>query len=217
MAVIVDIKLGPNLFDVGFDLLIWDLFVVEGSYSATLSMLFNAFWHQTHAETFSLSSVKNQLVSQIVNDLEGISLQFFNVEVLNALMLVELSSWILFIADLAHYKDFRAVSLDMIMKLGSSHVLKLWSIADIASKLGAVELSVCLQLTEGFPDELSSFSWASMRKLTEINAIPNNLVNFLEEVTASLAVGAANVEASRGCSLNHLTTLRISSSSISTG
>lgn len=70
MAVVVDIKLIPNLIDVGIHLLIRDLWFVVGAYSATLSVLFDAHRLHTNAETISLSFVKNQLVSQIVNDLE---------------------------------------------------------------------------------------------------------------------------------------------------
>ena len=137
-------------------------------------------------------------------------------------MLVELSSWILLVADLAHAKNFWAVSLDMIMELGSSHVLELGSIADITSKLGAVELSVCLEFSEGLPDDLSSILLASMWEFTEINAVLKNLVNFLEEITASLAIGTANIKAWSFSILlliwlsNHLTN-RCGSSSISTG
>lgn len=221
MAVVVDIKLIPNLIDVGIHLLIWDLGFIEGANSATLSVLFDALRHHTHAETFSLSSIENQLVSQIVDDLEGISLQLFNVKVLNALMLVELSSGVFLITDLAHNKHFRTVSLDMIMKLRPSHVLELRPVADITSKLWAVKLSVCLKLTEGLPDYLSSHSWAPMRELTEINAVSYNLVNFLQEITTSLAVGAANIEtSSRSWSRSHLASLSIwsiDSFSISTG
>ena len=179
-------------------------------------MLFDTLLVQAHAETLCLSSVENQLVCQIVDDLEGVSLQLFNIEVLNALVLVELSSWILLVADLAHAKNFWAVSLDMIMELGSSHVLELGSIADITSKLGAVELSVCLEFSEGLPDDHSSIFIASVREVTEINAVLKNLVNFLKVITASLAIGTANIEGwslSRGN--HHLTTLR--TSSISTG
>jgi hypothetical protein len=218
MAVVVDIELVPNLLDVGFDLLFWDLFVEIGVSCSTLSVLLDALWLQAHTETLSLSSVKNQLVCQIVNNLEGVSLQLFNIKVLNALMLVELSSWILLVADLAHDKNFWAVSLDMIMELGSGHMLELGSVADITSELGAVELSVCLELTEGLPDDLAAIFIASMWELTEINAVLNNLVNFLEEITTSLAIGAANVITASWswCALRNQL-IRGTSSSISTG
>jgi len=186
-------------------------------------MLFDTLRPQTHTQTLLLSSVENQLIRQIVNDLERHCLQPFHVEVLDALVIMEFSSWELFIADLAHDKNFWAVSLDMVMELGSSHVLELGSVADITSELGAVELSVCLELTEGLPDDnFLTILIASMWEFTEINAVLQHLVNFLEEITASLAIGAANIEP---CSLSdnsirrHLTThwTRFSSSSISTG
>jgi hypothetical protein len=186
-------------------------------------MLFDTLRPQTHTQTLLLSSVENQLIRQIVNDLKRHCLQPFHVEVLDALVIMEFSSWELFVADLAHDKNFWAVSLDMVMELGSSHVLELGSVADITSELGAVELSMCLELTEGLPDDnFPSILIASMWEFTEINAVLQHLVNFLEEITASLAIGAANIEP---CSLSdnsirrHLTThwTRFSSSSISTG
>ena len=82
VAVIVGIILVPNLFDVGFDLLFRDLGVIVSVSSATLSVLFDALRVQTHAETLCLSFVENQLICQVVDDLERVSLQLFHVEVL---------------------------------------------------------------------------------------------------------------------------------------
>ena len=56
---------------------------------------------------------------------------------------------IVFAADLTLDQNFRAVSLDMVMELGSGHMLELGSIADITSELGAVELS------EGLSEDLT--------------------------------------------------------------
>ena len=133
-------------------------------------------------------------------------------------MFSKITSRIFFVADLAHDKNFWAVSLDMIMELGSGHMLELRSVADITSELGAVELSVCLELTEGLPDDLTAIFIASMWELTEINAVLNNLVNFLEEITTSLAIGAANVVTTSWswCALRNQL-IRGTSSSISTG
>ena len=94
----------------------------------------------THTETFLLSLEENHLIRQIVNDLERLCLQFFNVEFLDANVIVKFTSWILLVADLARDKNFWAVSLDMVIELSSSHVLELGSVADITSELGAVEL-----------------------------------------------------------------------------
>ena len=177
----------------------------------------------THTQTFLLSLEENHLIRQIINDFERLCLQPFDVEVLDAHVIVEFTSWKLLVADLARDKNFWAVSLDMIIELSSSHVLELRPVADITSELGAVELSVCLELTEGLPDDnVTSILPAFMWEFTEINAVLQYLVNWLEEITASLAIGAANIEAHR--SINNsirrsLTTLctGLTSSSISTG
>lgn len=133
-------------------------------------------------------------------------------------MIVELTSRILLVADLAHNQNFRAVSLYVVIKLRSCHVLELGSIADVTSKLGAIELSVSLKFTEGLPDDdLLSVLPASMWEFTEINAVLKNLVYFLEKVSTSLAIGAAYIEARSLSIVSHLTTTTSSSSSISAG
>ena len=51
-------------------------------------------------------------------------------------------------------------------------MLELGSVTDIASELGAVELSVRLELTEGLPDDnVTSILPAFMWEFTEINAV----------------------------------------------
>jgi hypothetical protein len=221
VAISVDVKLVPDLFDVGFDLLFRDFSLIESADSATLSMLFDANGVQTQSETFLLSSVENQLISQVVNDLERLLLQSFNIEFLDALVIVELTSWILLVADLAHYKNLWTVSLDVIVELGTSHMLELGPIAYITSELGAVELSVGLQFTEGLPDDhILSVLPALMRKLTEIYAVLKNFVDLLEEITPSLAIRTAKIVSRSWCLSiwTHLTSsLSITSSSISTG
>ena len=218
---VVNIELVPDLVNVGLDFLLWDFDIVDGIDGTALSMLLDTSWVEAHTKTLLLSSVEDQLIGQIVNNLEGLSLQSLNVEVLDALMIVELSSWILLVADLAHDQDLWAISLDMVVKLGSRHVLELRSVTDITAELWAVELSVGLELSESLPDDgLLSTLPASMWELTEINAVLENLVYFLEEVTTSLAIGTADVEAWGLAIRSHLTS-RVwvggVTSSISTG
>ena len=72
-------------------------------------------------------------------------------------------------------------------------MLILIEVADVATKLWAVVLSVSLKLTQSFPDDLTlaTSCHASVRELAEINTISQNLVDLLHVVTLSLAVGTA--------------------------
>ena len=72
-------------------------------------------------------------------------------------------------------------------------MLILIEVADVATKLWAVVLSVSLKLTQSFPDDLTlaTSCHASVRELAEIDTISQNLVDLLHVVTLSLAVGTA--------------------------
>ena len=67
-------------------------------------------------------------------------------------MIVEVSSSIFFIANLTHQQYLWALDTDMFLKLSSGHILKLVSIADIATKLWAIKLGVSLKFTKSLPD-----------------------------------------------------------------
>ena len=116
--------------------------------------------------------MKNEFVCQLVDSIKAMSIQLFDIELLDALVRAEFCSGILFVADLAHHLDLGAVILDVIVKLCSRHVLELLSVADIAPELWAVELSMCLELSKSLPNDLSSADGvASMRELAEVNAV----------------------------------------------
>lgn len=75
-------------------------------------------------------------------------------------------------------------------------MLELLSVANIATKFGAIELSMSLELSKSLPDDLTLsvfIAAAFMRELTEVNTVLENLVDFLEEVSPSLAVRAAHI------------------------
>lgn len=128
-----------------------------------------------------LSSVENQLVNKLIQNIVVISGQLFNVEFFDTLMIGELSSWVLLVANLAHDWDFRTVSLDVVVKLGSSHMLEFFSVADIASEFRARVLSMSLELSQSLPDNFTSsiVKIASMRELTEIDTVLKDLVDLL--------------------------------------
>lgn len=125
--------------------------------------------------------MENQLVNKLIQNIVVISGQLFNVEFFDALMIGELSSWVLLVANLAHDWDFRTVSLDVVVKLGSSHMLEFFSVADIASEFRARVLSMSLELSQSLPDNFTSsiVKIASMRELTEIDTVLKDLVDLL--------------------------------------
>lgn len=137
-------------------------------------MFFSALLFLTDSETLLLSSKQNEFVREVINHIVGIGIKFFNVEFLNAVMGIKFISCILLIADHAHDFDIRAVSLDVVIKLGSGHMLKLLSIADIATELRAVVLSVSLEFSKSLPDNLTTIALlvpASVWEFTEVNAV----------------------------------------------
>ena len=80
-------------------------------------------------------------------------------------------------------------------------MLELLSVADVATELGALVLGMGLQFSKGLPDDLraSLFGFwiilpASVRELTEVNAVSEHLVDLLKKVSSSLTVGAADIK-----------------------
>ena len=116
--------------------------------------------------------------------------QFFNVKILDALVSVELISCVLSIADLAQDFNFWAFHFDMIVELSSGHMLILIKVANITTKFRAMVLSMCLKLSQGFPNNflLARTFDAAMRELAEINTVAENFVDLLHEVTLGITI-----------------------------
>lgn len=90
---------------------------------STVSMLVYTLLLWAESKTFLLSSMEDKFVNEFVQHIVVVSCQFFNVEFLDALMVCEFCSRIFFVANLAHNWNCRAISLDMIIELSSSHML----------------------------------------------------------------------------------------------
>jgi hypothetical protein len=88
-----------------------------------------------------------------------------------------------------------AIFFDMFLQLVSRHVLILISKTNIATEFGTIKLSMGLEFTKGLPNDLASTIGyeALMWELTEVNAILEDLIHILQEVTASLAVWTADI------------------------
>jgi hypothetical protein len=125
--------------------------------------------------------VEDEFVRQLVNHVIAMGVQLVDIEFLDALMVLEFGSGVLFVANLAHHFHFRAISLDVVVELRSRHVLKLFTVADIAAKFWTFKLSMGLKLAKSFPDNLrvSCLNVASMRELTEVNTVSKDFIHLL--------------------------------------
>ena len=141
--------------------------------SATVSMLLNALVFGAKTKSLLLSSVENEFVGQVINDIIAMSVQLIDVELLDALVRSKLSSSILLVTHLAHHLHFWAIFADVIIQLSSCHVLELFPVANITAKLWTGELSMSLELAKGLPNDLraSPVNMTSMWELTEVNAV----------------------------------------------
>ena len=96
-------------------------------------------------------------------------------------------------ANLTLHDNFWAISLDMLEQLGPSHVLEVFMVADVAAKFGTFVHRMLLQLEHGLPDDdLATILPALVWELAKVNAIAEDLVDWLEEVAALLAIWAAH-------------------------
>lgn len=82
------------------------------------------------------------------------------------------SSNIISIANLAGDWHVWAFYLNMLMELSSCKVLKFFSIANIATKFWAMELSMYLKFSKSFPNDFRlSVLVASVGEFTKINTV----------------------------------------------
>jgi hypothetical protein len=126
---------------------------------SAISVLLDAVLLLADTESLLLSSEKNELIGQLIEYIVAISVKLLNVELLDAVVAIELTSGILLIADLAHNLNLWALNLDVVVELGSSQMLELFSVADITTELGALELRMTLELSKSLPDDLALLSF----------------------------------------------------------
>jgi len=119
-------------------------------------VLFHAVLLLTDTKSLFLPSEKDKFIGKMINDVVALLIKFFNIELLDAVMSLKLVPSVLLVAHLAHHLHFWAVSLDVVVQLRSCHVLELLSVADVASEFGALVLSMSLEFSKGFPDNLGT-------------------------------------------------------------
>jgi len=128
----------------------------------------------------------------VIKNLIRINIELFQVEFLNTLVVVEITTGELLIAYLTHNQDLRTILLNMIIQLPSSHHLCILPVAYITPKFRAMELSMSLKFTKGLPNDFVG-AGAFVGELAEIYAVLDNFVNWSQEITTALAVWAADI------------------------
>lgn len=85
-------------------------------------------------------------------------------------------------------------------------MLEIFMVTYITTELGAFVHCMLLQLNHGLPDyDILTILPALVRKLAEVNAVAKNLVDWLQEVTALLALWAAHFKTWSGVfTANHV-------------
>jgi len=158
--------------------------------STAFSIPCKARWFWTGTKDLLLTFELHHLFGDVLNHFDLILLQLLDIVILEALVVREISPAKLFVANLALDHNFGTISFDVISQLGSSHLLILWEVADVATILGTlIVISMTLKLTDSFPHDLGVLI-TLVRELTEIDAVSNNWVNFGQEIALAFTVGA---------------------------
>ena len=160
-----------------------------------ISESFNALLVHTQTETLFRSAESHEIFSDVIHYVEMMSIQFLYVKVLQANVICKLASVEFFIANLTLNHNFWTVSLNVHEKLCPCQMLEVFVITNITAEFRAVVDGVLLEFFHGLPDDLAMFAIfvAFMREFAEVNAVLENLVNWLQEVATSLTMWAANV------------------------
>jgi hypothetical protein len=82
-------------------------------------------------------------------------LKFLDIKIFDALMLSKYIARVFFVTNLAHDLDLRTIFSNVVVKLSTSHMLILFTVADITTELWAIELSMCLELIQSLPDDFT--------------------------------------------------------------
>ena len=174
----------------------------------------NALLVLTQTETLFGSAESHEVFSDVIHHVKMMSLQFLEEIVFHALVSCKLTSVKVFTADLTLDHNFRAVSLNMHEKLLPGHMLKVFMIANVTAEFWAIIDGVLLEFFHGFPYDLTVFIVlvTFVREFTEVNAVLENLVNWLQKVTSSLAMWAANVISWSNSGFSRFDELRLLSS-----
>lgn len=163
----------------------------------------DALGSHAKAEALLGSAQPHQMFSEVLEHLSSMALQASQVLLLEAFVILEVATRELLIAQLTLHHDLGTIILDVLEKLGASHVLILFLVADVAAELGALVHGMLLELEQRLPDDRAvlAVSVATMRELAEVDTVAQDLVNLAKEIAALLAVRAAHIVARRGANI----------------
>ena len=124
-------------------------------------------------------------------------------------MISKVSSIIVFITNLTLNHDLWTFFLYMLKQLSSRHMLEIFMIANVTSKLRAFVHCVLLKFIHCFPNNftISIVFITLMRKFTKINTICKYFVNIMKEVTLGLTIWTHYLKLTRS---NAISVFRIS-------
>ena len=156
---------------------------------------FDALRSHAQAEAFLGSAKSHEVLGEEFKHLTLMASQSSHVLGLKAFVAREFSALELLSTQLTLDHDLGAFALNVLEKLRASHMLILLLVTDVAAKLRALNHGVLLELEQRLPDDLAllAVNVASMRELTEVDAVAQDFVDLDDEVAALLAVRAANV------------------------
>ena len=156
---------------------------------------FDALRSHAQAEAFLGSAKSHEVLGEEFKHLTLMASQSSHVLGLKAFVAREFSALELLSTQLTLDHDLGAFALNVLEELRASHMLILLLVTDVAAKLGALNHGVLLELEQRLPDDLAllAVNVASMRELTEVDAVAQDFVDLDDEVAALLAVRAANV------------------------
>ena len=167
---------------------------------SAFSVPFYTFRAYTESKTFLITTKTYQIFSQEIYNFHMMSLKSCEIFFLQACMNNEFSSCEVQHTNLTLNRYFRAIIFDVFKELSSSHLLEIFMVADVTTKLRAIKKSMLLKFIHCFPNNFTPFAVnvTVMREFTKIDAISDNFVNFLHEITSFLTIWAAYVIARSG-------------------
>ena len=164
--------------------------------SARLKFIDTLLLHAKTQRRF-VSPKHHQILSQVVKHIKLHFLKLLNIHILQTLVVREVPPIEVLVTNLALDHHLWALALDMLEKLGTGHVLEIFMVTNVTAKLRAIIHRVLLKLLHRFPNDFSVFVLfpvleAPMWELTEIDAVLQDLVDSLQEVSLLTTVRATH-------------------------
>ena len=82
-------------------------------------------------------------------------MKFLDIKIFDALVLSKYIARIFFVANLTHDLDLGTIFSNVVVELSTSHVLILFTVANVATEFWAIELSMRLEFIQSLPDDFT--------------------------------------------------------------